>query len=937
MIDERSIPSDPDPCHREASTRLLDFQHIIHTLFQYAFEPVTPGIILSKALDLLLSISWIPSLRQGMIFSYDPIGKRLVLTAHRGIDVIKATCCVSVELGQCLCGQAVETRKNTYLSVGSENFQAILGSCDPEKSNYIIPIIHGKEVLGLVNIFFPLHFIPSIEDESYLKIYFETLAGVIKWRQSEEIRKRTEMANKEKSEFLANMSHEMRTPMNAIIGLSDLALSSCREEKTRDYLRKISKSSHSLLTLINDILDLSKIEAGLMELHSVDFTLREIFDHLADIFVDPLGKKNIDLFFYMSHEWELYLRGDEQRLKQILINLISNAIKFTETGKVEVSVTIIHQQNEDILLRFLVMDTGIGIKKDVIDSLFQPYTQGDNSITRRYGGSGLGLAISKRLAERMNGRIWVESHEGEGSCFYLEIPFHYHSTDRRYHKTAALEDMTGLNILLVTADPTTGFTLKQAIDMFTFVATIASTYDYALRLLQEREYTGNPFDLILLDWNLEAVDSSFCKMLSERTDQPSPKLILLVSANKDDEIFAVKYAFNADAIISKPINYSYLFDLILTVFGKDHPKVYKKSEEHMDMAKIIEKIGGARILLVEDHEINRQVAQELMEGAMLHVHACSNGHEAVMEVNKNTYDAVIMDIHMPIMDGLRASQRIRETFGIDKLPIIALSAAAMLEDQEKCLAAGMNGYVSKPINQVDLFNTLLAHINPRVGLGIKLSSDRVLTLNDQNATFSCNLEEIDMEACRTRYEGKRELFVTLLRQFKSNYSDVGEKVRIALQSGDLTTAREWVHAIAGISGNLAAKRLYEKSLALESAILSQSADAYLGLFEEFFVLLQRLLGSLEQFFLNEEKQPDLAQRVEQGDWHEMLSLMSQLGESIHKYEYNARKYLAQLKPMIRDTEQCEELNKIQGFLDRVDYKNAAIAFTAFVKMVNADH
>ena len=576
--------------YQKDNNRLSDFQYTIHCLFQYAFEPITPSMIVSKALDLILSISWIPNLGRGMIFVYDPVEKRLNLSSYRGIDKSKIIKCASIELGHCLCGRAVRTNEIIINSNSENKLRNMADLQDDDDFRYIIiPITYGDEIIGVFNIYLPAYYVPSTEDRNYLKIFASTLAGILKWRQSEDNRKKTEMANREKSEFLANMSHEMRTPMNAIIGLADLALSSCQGDKTRDYINKISKSSNSLLMLVNDILDLSKIEAGLMELRTVDFTLREVFDQLTDVFVDELGKKDIDLFYYISYEWELYLRGDEQRLKQIMINLIGNAVKFTETGKIEVFVKAVDQNDENIVLQFSVRDTGIGIGKEVLDGLFRPYTQGDNSITRKYGGSGLGLAISKQLTERMNGKIWVESKEGEGSTFFFEIPFYYHSIDCMFSKMAASEGMTGLKILLITSDPTVEFTLKQAFEMFTFVAMIADSCDKAAELIKEHSNNGDSFDLIIFDWNYSSVNNNFLSILPDGKTAASskPKIILLIPASKDDEVFLLKYAFSADSIISKPINYSYLFDSILTVFGKDHPKIYKKNEEKIDLIQVV--------------------------------------------------------------------------------------------------------------------------------------------------------------------------------------------------------------------------------------------------------------------------------------------------------------------------------------------------------------
>jgi len=339
---------------------------------------------------------------------------------------------------------------------------------------------------------------------------------------------------------------------------------------------------------------------------------------------------------------------------------------------------------------------------------------------------------------------------------------------------------------------------------------------------------------------------------------------------------------------------------------------------------------------VEDHEINLQVAQEILESAMLKVHSCSNGHDAVLEVNRNMYDVVIMDIHMPIMDGLQASRLIREKFDGKTLPIIALSAAAMLDDQKKCLDAGMNGYVSKPIKKINLFNALLKHINPRVGIGIKLSRDPLLAPRHETPLFHGDIPGIDLEECQMRYEGKRDLFLTILKQFKSKYSDAGEKIRSALQIDDLATAREWAHSIAGISGNMAARKLYETSLAVETAILEKRRENWPKLLDQFDLLLQQLSESISMIISNNDNIQSEIPLTEDVDRDLLISTVFMLGESINKYEYNARKYLASLKVMVKDMELRKILDDMQDLLDRVNYKGAALSYDSLVTAMGLD-
>ncbi|MBF0424100.1 MAG: response regulator, partial [Magnetococcales bacterium] len=564
-----------------------------------------------------------------------------------------------------------------------------------------------------------------------------------------EQRRALEQATRAKSEFLANMSHEIRTPMNAVVGLTDLALQADEStQKIHNYLTKISSSARSLLRIINDILDFSKIEAGRLDLEETPFLLRDVFDHIADLFRARVSEKNIELILCLTEECRYELIGDPLRLEQILLNLISNAIKFTENGEIEVRARAIRELPAHIGLEFSVRDTGTGMTPEQAAKIFTPFTQADSSTTRRYGGTGLGLSISMRLVEMMQGQIWLDSKLGEGSTFYFTAIFKRHSKTET-NDMVPPAGMQSLRVLVVDDNATSRHALVNILTMFGFHTFGVTCGSDALIAMHQGVAAGTPWQLVLVDWFMPEMDgiTTLHQIIDAYAPEVRPRMILMIPFNRENEAKASLQDANV-AYLTKPANCSLLFDTIMELFGQDVAKVVKKSPGVLDTTGIVEKIGGAQILLVEDNAINRQVAEEILSNVGIAVEKAENGLLALEKLKSAAFDAVLMDIQMPVMDGYQATETIRTNPDFRKLPIIAMTAHAMAGDRERCLAAGMNDHVAKPIDRNILYATLVNWIRPRPGLGQMVAA--VPARQPESDNKSCELPEklpgIDMPA-----------------------------------------------------------------------------------------------------------------------------------------------------------------------------------------------
>ncbi|UCD32097.1 MAG: response regulator [Desulfobacterales bacterium] len=564
----------------------------------------------------------------------------------------------------------------------------------------------------------------------------------------------------------------------------------------------------------------------------IDFNLNDVLDDLADmITVKAQEKSDLEILFNITHDVPRFLVGDPLRLKEVLINLANNAVKFTESGEIVISAELVRRNEKSVTLKFAVSDSGIGIGPEQKKRLFDAFTQADTTTTRKFGGTGLGLAISKKLVNRMKGEIWVDSEPGKGSTFGFTAQFGLgqEKTEIRFSPSP---DLTGMQTLVIDDNSTSRDILKDMLESFSFKVTLAASAKEGLTEL-ENAIGKSPFDLVIMDWKMPEMDGiEASEQIKNHPRLAQIPKIIMVTAYGGDEILRKTERLGLEGLLFKPVNPSLLFDAIMQAFGKEIPRrpdIDRKVDQEALGSKPIQ---GASILLVEDNEMNRQVAQEILEDAGAIVSLAVDGREAFEAVIEDEYDAVLMDVQMPVMDGYKATRRIREweSNTQSSIPIIAMTAHAMKGDEEKSLEAGMNDHITKPIDPDRLVKTLLKWIVPRKGLISPQQMNAVSESPYENGSLLSkdylpkSLDGFNLNEGLKRLRDNQRLYRQLLLNFSTDYSEINDEIRKALDDKNLERARSLVHDLKGVAGNLSAPDLLDAATDLWTGLKAQDPD-----------------------------------------------------------------------------------------------------------------
>jgi len=770
-----------------------------------------------------------------MIYTYDAEQQCLVESfgVNHGRPRAGPPLVVPLDHPESLAARTARERKEFLYDRLRGDLQAMpLPDIAPPSTGLFGPLVVGNKLLGVLTI----QSRTSLAYDERERLIFRTLSAfgaialdnALQARELREARAAAESVSRVKSEFLANMSHEIRTPMNAIIGLSGLAVKYDMPPRVHDYLVKIKRSGEHLLGIINDILDFSKIESGKLQIDAVPFELEAVLDNVVDVLSEKADAKGLELLWVMDAALPRVLVGDPLRIGQILINYAGNAVKFTDRGEVRMEVRVEQSEDSEVLLKFSVTDSGIGLTPEQAARLFTSFEQADKSTTRQYGGTGLGLAISKNLAQAMGGDVGVHSVHGRGCTFWFTAWLGVGSAEKLIVRPGV--ELHGCRVLVVDDHEAVALVLCELLTDLGFAADRVDSGRAAVARVLDADKRGTPYDFLLMDWIMPGMDGLEAIRAIKAVRPQAMPLMLMVTAHRREELLGRARLEGIEHVLSKPVSPSLLVDAMMQLVGHAPRQATPGEREASNRAlqAQLAPLIGARILLVEDNEINQQIAAEMLRDAGFEVDVAENGQVGVNQVHARDadgrpYDLVLMDMQMPTMDGVSATRLIRETRSADELPIIAMTANATTADRDRCVAAGMNGFISKPVSAEALCRALLATIRPRQPSGpstpaAPAAADAAVAPEPALLAALRRVPGLEVDATLASTGINVHFYAGLLRKFVVQQASALDKVAQALQADDPGTAVRLAHTLKGVAAGLGARALEAAASDLEGCL-----------------------------------------------------------------------------------------------------------------------